>query len=82
MIYLYERVSTVKQDEWRQELAISHYKIDKKYIDKCSGKNIDRPELNKLIIDAKAGDTIYGMTGDGSLTHACVCQGTVPCHPC
>ncbi len=21
------------------------------------------------------------MTGDGSLTHACVCQGTVPCHP-
>ncbi len=51
MIYLYERVSTLKQDERRQELAISHCRIDKKYIDKCSGKNMDRPELNKLMLD-------------------------------
>jgi hypothetical protein len=30
----YERVSTVNQDERRQELSFDNYKIDKRYIDK------------------------------------------------
>ena len=37
MNFSYERVSTIKQDEKRQELCLDSYKIDKKYIDKTSG---------------------------------------------
>jgi len=59
MNYLYLRVSTEKQDEKRQELLFNHIKINKKYIDKSSGKNIDRPELNKLKLIVKPGDNIY-----------------------
>lgn len=59
MIYSYERVSTKKQDEKRQELCLEKYNIDKKYIDKASGKNADRPALNALLSKIKDGDIIY-----------------------
>lgn len=59
MNYSYQRVSTLKQDERRQDISLETYKIDKKYIDKCTGKNADRPQLNKLMLDAKEGDNIY-----------------------
>lgn len=59
MNYSYERVSTVKQDERRQEIALSNIKIDKKFIDKATGKNADRPELNKLKLAVKKGDNVY-----------------------
>lgn len=59
MNYSYERVSTVKQDEKRQEIALSNVKIDKRFIDKLSGKNTNRPELNKLMLSANKGDNIY-----------------------
>ena len=51
MNYSYERVSTKKQDERRQELAFSNIKIDKVYVDNLTGKNKDRPQLNKLMLD-------------------------------
>jgi DNA invertase Pin-like site-specific DNA recombinase len=57
--YSYERVSTVKQDEKRQQIALSNIKIDKRYLDKQTGKNADRPELNKLKLTVKKGDNIY-----------------------
>ena len=59
MIYSYERVSTVNQDEKRQEIALSNIKIEKRFIDKMSGKNADRPQLNKLKLAAKKGDNVY-----------------------
>jgi DNA invertase Pin-like site-specific DNA recombinase len=59
MNYSYERVSTVKQDEKRQEIALSNIKIDKRFIDKTSGKNADRPQLNKLQLAVKKGDNVY-----------------------
>lgn len=59
MNYSYERISTVKQDEKRQEIALSNIKIDKRFLDKLTGKNTDRPELNKLMLVAKKGDNIY-----------------------
>ncbi len=59
MNYSYERVSTKKQDERRQELAFSNIKIDKVYLDKLTGKNKDRPQLNKLMLDSTFGDNIY-----------------------
>jgi DNA invertase Pin-like site-specific DNA recombinase len=56
----YERVSTIKQDVKRQELSFSNYKIDKKYIDRASGKSVvDRPQLSKLMNEVKSGDNIY-----------------------
>jgi DNA invertase Pin-like site-specific DNA recombinase len=57
--YSYERVSTTRQDERRQEISLEAYKIDRRYIDKVSGKNADRPELKRLQADAKSGDHIY-----------------------
>jgi len=57
--YSYERVSTVKQDEKRQEISLEAYKIDKRHIDKLTGKNTDRPQLQKLMLAVKAGDNIY-----------------------
>ncbi len=59
MNFSYERVSTIKQDEKRQEVSLASYKIDKKYIDKMSGKKKDRPELNKLMIEVKEKDNVY-----------------------
>lgn len=59
MNYSYERVSTIKQDERRQEISLDSYKIDKRYVDKQTGKNADRPELNKLKLAVKKGDNIY-----------------------
>lgn len=59
MNYSYERVSTVKQDERRQELSLDAYKIDCRYVDKCSGKNTDRPKLKMLLNVVKRGDHIY-----------------------
>lgn len=55
----YERVSTTNQDEKRQEICLDIYNIGKKYIDYSSGKNADRPQLNKLMLDIKKGDNIY-----------------------
>lgn len=59
MIFTYERISTIRQDVRRQEIAFEGLKIDRKYIDKLSGKDKDRPQLNKLMLEAKKGDTIY-----------------------
>jgi DNA invertase Pin-like site-specific DNA recombinase len=59
MNYSYERVSTLKQDERRQEIALNHIKLDKRFIDKATGKNADRPQLNKLMLKAVKGDHIY-----------------------
>jgi DNA invertase Pin-like site-specific DNA recombinase len=59
MNYSYERVSTTKQDERRQEISLNAYKIDKRYIDKQTGKNADRDGLNKLMLAVKKGDNIY-----------------------
>ena len=55
----YERVSTIKQDERRQEIALSHIKVDRRYIDKVTGKNAERPQLNKMKLQLKEGDNIY-----------------------
>lgn len=45
-----------RQDFQLDKLGV---KFTKSYIDKISGKNTDRTELNKLILDAKEGDIIY-----------------------
>lgn len=59
MKYSYERVSNLKQDEKRQQMTLNNIRIDKRYVYKLSGKNADRPELNKLMLAAVKGDNIY-----------------------
>lgn len=55
----YVRVSTVDQNEERQIEGLQKHGIDKWYMEKVSGKNADRPELQKMLAEAKEGDVIY-----------------------
>lgn len=60
MKYGYVRVSTVQQHEDRQMVTMEKYEITKEniYMEKISGKNTDRPELQKLLSMLKEGDTL------------------------
>ena len=55
----YCRVSTVEQNEGRQVEALKPHHIDKWYIDKCSGKNTDRPQFQAMLEYIREGDTVY-----------------------
>lgn len=61
MKFTYIRVSTLEQNESRQVEAMKKYDIpaENYFIEKMSGKNTDRPELQRLLATVKAGDTIY-----------------------
>ena len=56
MIRYYVRVSSLDQRIDRQLLAYDH--ADRSYIDKISGVSRDRPELNRLLNDLRAGDIV------------------------
>ena len=55
----YIRVSTAEQNEQRQLEAMERYHIEKWFIEKVSGKNMDRPKLRELLDFAREGDTIH-----------------------
>ena len=55
----YVRVSTAEQNEARQVEAMKQYQIDKWFIEKVSGKDTNRPELQKLLEFCREGDTIH-----------------------
>lgn len=61
MKYAYIRVSTVEQNEARQVAAMQQYDIPEEnyFIEKVSGKNTDRPELQRLLSIIQEGDTIH-----------------------
>lgn len=61
MIVSYLRVSTLNQEVGRQEHQLEklNIKFDKEYVDKCTGKNRDRPQLIKMLETLKKGDTLY-----------------------
>ena len=54
----YVRVSTVEQNEARQVEALEKHGIDKWFIEKVSGKNMNRPKLRELLDYAREGDTV------------------------
>ena len=58
MIYGYARVSTVEQNLDRQIEALESAGCEKIYMDKLSGKNTKRPQLQLLFEELKEGDTI------------------------
>lgn len=55
----YVRVSTIEQNEERQIEGLEKYGIDKWYMEKVSGKNMDRPELQKMLSEVRSGDIVY-----------------------
>ncbi len=55
----YVRVSTVEQHEERQIEALKQYGIEKWYVEKVSGKNTDRPELQAMLEYVREGDVVY-----------------------
>lgn len=61
MIASYLRVSTLNQEVGRQEYQLDklNIKFDKEYIDKCTGKNKERPQLIKMMNELKGGDILY-----------------------
>ena len=55
----YIRVSTEEQSEERQLLLAKQNGADEIFVDKASGKNLDREGFNKMMAYARKGDCIY-----------------------
>ena len=54
----YVRVSTKDQNTARQEVLMQELGLDRVYLDKVSGKDIDRPELQKMMDFVREGDVV------------------------
>ena len=54
----YARVSTHEQNEARQISAFEEMGTDRIFLDKCSGKDADRPELKKMLEYVREGDRV------------------------
>lgn len=55
----YVRVSTQEQDVQRQVELLNSYDIDKWFIEKISGKNASRPQLQAMLEYMRDGDVVY-----------------------
>lgn len=55
----YARVSTVEQHEGRQIEWLKNEGIEKIFLDKLSGKNTKRPQLQTLLDFIREGDVVY-----------------------
>ncbi len=58
MKYGYVRVSTKGQNTARQDILMEELGVDKVFVDKCSGKNTDRPQFHEMMKTLQAGDTV------------------------
>lgn len=54
----YIRVSTQEQNTERQEVLMQTLGVDSVYIDTCSGKNKERPQLKAMMAYVRKGDTV------------------------
>lgn len=57
-IFGYARVSTESQNLDRQIDALKKYGVDRIYNEKMTGTKKDRPELDKVKLKARSGDTV------------------------
>ena len=55
MIFNYIRVSTITQNTERQLIDVS---CDRQYLDTCSGKDQERPQLKAMLLNLRDGDHI------------------------
>lgn len=58
LIFGYARVSTKDQDLSVQLSKLNEHGVDRVYSEKISGKNTNRPELERLLEQLRSGDTI------------------------
>ena len=54
----YIRISSVDQNTARQEVLMQELGVDQIFIDRISGKNLDRPELKRMMTFVREGDTV------------------------
>ena len=54
----YVRVGTEEQNTARQEIMLRELGVDELFVDRASGKNADRPELNRMMNFVRRGDTV------------------------
>jgi len=54
----YIRVSTQEQNTARQEILMEQLGVEKIFIEKCSGKNANRPKLMEMMNFVREGDTV------------------------
>lgn len=54
----YIRISTAEQNTARQEVLMRELEVDNVFIDRMSGKNTNRPELQKMMNFVREGDTV------------------------
>lgn len=54
----YVRISTKEQNTARQDELMKSLEVEKVYTDKMSGKNTERPELQKMMDFVREGDTV------------------------
>lgn len=63
----YIRVSTQEQNTIRQEILMEHLGVDELYIDRASGKNAQRPELQKMMEYVRRGIPLLSSRSAGLL---------------
>lgn len=56
--YGYVRVSTKGQNTARQDVLMRELGVDRVFVDKCSGKNTDRPQFHEMMEVLREGDTV------------------------
>ena len=54
----YVRISTKEQNTARQDVLMELLGVEKVFTDKLSGKNTDRPELQKMMDFVREGDEL------------------------
>ena len=55
----YIRVSTAEQNDARQKVALQKYNIDRWFIEKASGKDLNRPKLQEMLEYIREDDIVY-----------------------
>lgn len=67
----YVRVSTDQQNTARQEIAMREHAVERVFLEKCSGKDSDRPQLKAMLDFIREGDTLivesYSRLARGSI---------------
>lgn len=54
----YIRISTTDQNTARQEVMMQELGVEQVYIDRMSGKSLDRPALKKMLNYVREGDVV------------------------
>lgn len=54
----YIRISSTDQNIARQEILMAELGVEQIFIDRISGKSLDRPELKRLLTFVREGDTV------------------------